>query len=320
MDANAAASCFERSAKIQEMELGKYHFDTVKTYHRLGRAQWLCRQPVLAMLSWKRSVRLSINHSTTVLEDEPSAGNMFVMEETVVANDIADGPSCCIDKKDVPPHVLLWKDVLQFIQQNPMDIYFPTTRSGEEKEEEGVEVVSSSKDSMLQVSLKAIWEALQYERRGNVSFKQQRYSQALEQYEMALKLEQDTIRKMSVSVGKSSSSPSSTSRVIGMTLDEADITCKIAQVHRLQDDYETSLEYYVRAHEIYQTWLGKDHPATRGALAQVRLVSQDNTFKEASFSTKRSKKGKEKGDNGTSLSCWGSIVPTSNKQKKRHAK
>ena len=102
-----------------------------------------------------------------------------------------------------------------------------------------------------------------------------------------------------------------------MTLDEADITCKIAQVHRLQDDYETSLEYYVRAHEIYQTWLGKDHPATRGALAQVRCVSQDNTNKEGSSSTKRSKNGDKKGNNGTHLPCWGSLLPTSNKQKKR---
>ena len=292
-DVAGAASCFERSVKIQEIELGKYHFDTVKTYHRLGRAQWLSQQPVLALLSWKRSVRLSINHATTVLEKEQQLDSMFSDRDSDDGSSNSDGdggPSCLIDidNDDIPSHVLLWKDALRFIRRHPMNIYLSNSN---ESEQEGVEAVPSK--DILQDSLKAIWESLSAEQMANTLFKQKKYSKALVQYEKALQLEQDAIKKMSAISSSSKSSTRSSAKVRDiMTLDEADITCKIAMLYRLgKKDYESSLEYYVLAHEMYHTSLGKDHPATRGALANVRGVCQDDNAAELS---KKKRKGKDK--------------------------
>ena len=238
---------YRHALQTSERALGKYHKLTVKIYYRLGQACWLA----------------SSSTSTT----RPSGGDDNQQYVGLALQSFKRCLRLAESKSSSCDDTVFEKDMKQFLTENPKKKY----------------TASISHEYVIC----AITKMLELERYGDALCKEQNYYTAIQQYRCALELEEQVL----FNNGEKTTS----NKINGIIssercLDRADLLCKIALICRLagsasnngtirstldqKEKLQISLKCYTPALLVYQNVLGNDHPATRGAAANILAISK----------------------------------------------
>lgn len=241
-DYEAALDAYRQALAIREPFLGKYHWDTIKTYWRMGRSHWLLAEA-------KTNHDGGPNSSPNQLKQQQAAVRCWKRAMRLAER---------LQGKDHPITERLSEDISRFL----------STKTGD-----------NSVDSKVDM-FKTIQQWLEHERQGDLSTKGTDYRRALKHYHNAMKLEQQIFSSapssedMDSTVSTKNSITSCTASVVSTgSLDGADLACKMAGLYKLQGDLKASLAAYEMAHDCYVvTWGDVDHPAKNGAAASIQAI------------------------------------------------
>jgi len=243
-DYEAAFSCFHQAVLMQEVLLGKFHEDTVKSYWWLGKAA--CQfhnEPQEALKAFHRAVRTG----------EVALGKTLYLE---MLRDIEEclalsGWSHSFKKANSSPNIL--GGGLSSIGGRVS--FSSSTRSLNESSRKSLRssFLKSTLINKNKKHMKILQEIISHEQEGDRYFKDGRYSKANDYYSKALELQDETMGTDS--------------------LDAADIRCKLA--YSMLKDSATKQEAtrtLQLAYECYVDKVGKEHPATYGVAAKIKTI------------------------------------------------
>ena len=275
---------------IQQLEttLGKYHKLTIQSYYRLGQACYLYNlyeqhdDNGHQQRKQKNQQRQGTSSSSQYL------GLAYQSFKRCLR--LAESTSMC-------DHTMFEKDIKQFLMdhkktKNKNEVKVTTPPKNDDKEE-------PEEEEDYNYAITAITKMLELERSGDSFCKNGKYDNAIKQYQLVLQLEEQVFFLDDDANTKILSNNSISAE---HCLDRADILCKIAGAYRRLQQQQSqekkknafllnkmkkrkqqqqqqqplqhiSLEYYTPALLVYQNVLGNDHPASRGAAADIVAIS-----------------------------------------------
>lgn len=239
-DYEAALALFKKAVQMQEVLLGKFHEDTVKSYWWLGKAACQTHsEPQEALKAFYRAVRTG-----EVALGKPMYLEMLQDIETSLA---VNGWSHSFKKSTSSPNMLALN--ASSSRSLGRSSSFSNRSLGSPRR--------SLRSSLLRTTqkkhMKILLELLQQEQEGDRYFKEGRYSKANAYYLKALQSLEETMGTDS--------------------LDGADIRCKLA--FSMLKDTATKKEAtrtLQLAYDCYVDKVGVDHPATYGVAAKIKTI------------------------------------------------
>lgn len=245
----ASVEYLRKAVQLQELLLGKYHLDTIKSYWRLGKA--------FCSLSASSSTGPDQNQHQREKESESGNGNGNENYTTMAARTFLRSARMAESSLEESINAKLWKDIQQCWAEMKLKCELtdkesqPTAATEQERhspspEDDDEERDDNAKQQEKHKELEHMAAILRNERDGDAACKKRQLAKAVEHYRSALK-EHDTLMSMTMSMAmtmattssgaKRTSAASSTDNGVyadtdfdpsTTSLDVADLQCKLA--------------------------------------------------------------------------------------------
>lgn len=248
---NQAYESLQKAVRIQELNLGKYHEETIRSYWRLGRAA--CKSELeeskekkkkrhVVLQAFQRAARMGFSKAedaeyNAMLQDMRDCFRQaFLQQESGLTvstcNNSDSSDSQSINSNNSSSHWSADEQVLKQVHVDPM---------------------------------KHMLKVFELEQKGDACVKKKNYKKAAQAYSQALQL-QDAL------LGADS-------------LDGADIRCKLALCFLRTNSTPQARRALQMAYTCFVQQVGTEHPATLGAVARMKKLAMSTTSSTKSLTS-----------------------------------